>query len=60
MKKYTQHTTLKSLITAFAALGFIAVPAVLAEEERVVIKTDRVPLKAEVDAAFVDGYTVPN
>lgn len=60
MKKYYQNTTLKSLITATAALGFIAVPLVQADQERVAIQVDRTPLKTEVTETFVDGYKVPN
>ena len=60
MKKHHQNTTLKSLITATAALGFIAVPIVLADDERTVITVDRTPLKTEVTETFVDGYTVPD
>lgn len=83
MKKHTQNTTLKSLVTAVAALGLISVPAVKADDDRTAVKVrdanpipredpvkadddrtavkvDRVPLKADVNATFVDGYTIPN
>ncbi len=48
------------LVTATAALGFIAVPLIQAEEGLTVIKTELTPLKPEVTKTFVDGYMVPN
>lgn len=60
MKNYYQNTTLKSLLTATAALGFIAVPLVQADEARIAIRADRAPLTTEVTKTFVDGYKVPN
>lgn len=59
MKVNYKKTTLNSLVTAIAALGFIAVPSVQAEDKNTVIQIDRTPLTTEVTRTFVDGYTVP-
>ncbi len=59
MKKNIQYTTIKGLVTAIAALGLIAVPFVQADDERTVVEVDRTPLKADVNATFIDGYTIP-
>lgn len=60
MKKYIQSTTIKSLITATAVLGFVAVPFIQAQDGQTVIKTERTPLGVEVTKTFVDGYQVPS
>lgn len=60
MKRYIQNTTIKSLVTATAVLGFIAVPFIQAQDGQTITKTERTPLGTEVTKTFVDGYQVPN
>lgn len=60
MKLNNKKTISNNIITAFAALGLIAVPAVHAQDKTKPLKVDREPLKTEVTQTFVDGYTVPD
>jgi len=71
MKRSTLTNTLKRLGSAIAVLGLIiAVPIVQADDEtKIKIKDNKVKIKGkgarellnpEVNATFVDGYTVPN
>jgi hypothetical protein len=57
MNIQTQKSTLKILAAAMAGFGLTATAP--ADDSRTVVEVERVALKPEVTATFVDGYTVP-